>query len=690
MRYIVFALFTIIFSGSWSAYAQEFPLISEEEFLNTRSGQRDAWENIQDGNDFFIQDTKGTYLKALDKYLQANEYNPNNAKLNYLIGICYMKTAQKSLAAGFMEKAYRLNPHVTFDVVFWLAWAYHLNSDFDKAIKSYKTYYEDLSPAELRTTGKLIEKKIAECKSGIELTTSPVRVFIDNLGADVNTAYSEYSPVISADEEVMLYTSRRPETLGEKIDPNDLLFFEDIYMAFKSKNKWVASVNMGKPVNTKKHDACVSLSPDGQSLFIFRSSSGGNLYECILQGDEWLDPAPLPKVINSSMHETSAALTPDGKKVYFIRQKEGTETTEGDKDIFVSVFNSITQKWEEGQNLGKVINTPYNEDGIFVHPDGKTIYFSSEGHNSMGGYDIFYSKMDDKGRWSKPQNLGSPINTPDDDLFFVLSSDGKRGYYSSTKPGGFGDADLYQITFLNPELLVQSNEDNLIAAISSPMALSNIESSVELKKIRLTIVKGLVTEAMSNNPIEAQIEVTDNEKNEIVFRNVSNSKTGKYLLTLPSGKNYGIAIKADGYLWHSENFNIPFASEYQVVEKNISLLSLDIGSKIVLKNVFFESGKSVLKFESFPELEQIANLLEIYQNLVIEISGHTDNVGTTAVNQTLSTNRAKAVVDYLVSKGVPANRLQYKGYGFTKPIAGNDTEEHRALNRRVEFTIIQN
>lgn len=688
----LFILISLFFSSVLINFslAQEFPYIIENEFITTQSGGNDALDKLDEGNDFFIQDTKGTYIKALEYYLQANEYNPNNAKLNYLIGICYLKTASKNLAAAYLEKAYRLNKNVTFDIVYWLARAYHLNSDFQKAITTYQAHYEKLSPTELRKTGKLIEKYIQECKNGIEMTNNPVRVFIDNLGSDVNTPYAEYSPVISADEEVLLFTSRRPETLGGRTDPSDLLYYEDIYMALKNKDKWIATVNMGKPVNTKKHDACVSLSPDGRSLFIFRSDNGGSLYECVLYGDEWLDPAPLPKVINSNMYETSAALSPDGKKVYFVRQKEGTEAMEGDKDLFVSVFNPLTKKWDEGQNLGKIINTPYNEDGIFIHPDGKTIYFSSEGHNSMGGYDIFYSRLDAKGNWTKPVNLGYPINTPDDDLFFVLSSDGKRGYYSSTKSGGYGDADLYMITFLNPEMLVQSNEDNLIAGISAPIQVANVESSIELKKIRLTIVKGIVNEALSSAPLEAVIEVTDNEKNEVIFTNVSNSKTGKYLLTLPSGKNYGIAIKADGYLFHSENFQIPYTTEYQVIEKNIGLLSLDIGSKVVLRNVFFESGKAELKSESNAELDKIVALMETYTNLVIEISGHTDNIGSSAVNSTLSANRAKSVVDYLVAKGIPSSRLQSKGYGFSKPLVSNDTEANRALNRRVEFTILKN
>jgi len=325
-----------------------------------------------------------------------------------------------------------------------------------------------------------------------------------------------------------------------------------------------------------------------------------------------------------------------------------------------------------------------------MHPDGRTLYFSSRGHNTMGGFDVFKSTMNDDGTWSKPENLGYPVNTPDDDLFFVMGGSGKHGYYSSSNDNGYGDYDLYMITFRGPEKPpVLHNEDNLLANVA-PVGESVVAEKVEIKTMRLTILKGTIKDAMTNNPVEAQIEIIDNTKNEVVSVNTSNSSTGKYLVSLPSGRNYGIAVKAEGYLFHSENFDIPAATGYQEVTKDILLNKLAVGQKVVLRNIFFDYGKSTLRSESYAELDRLVKLLTDLPKLKIEISGHTDNKSSLQYNQKLSESRAKAVVDYLISKGISANRLEYKGYAYLQPIATNDTEEGRQQNRRVEFKVLEN
>ncbi len=669
--------------------AQQYLQITKTEFrTNNLDDFKTSWNILQKANNYFLQDTKGTYKLALDFYLKAYEYNPDNAKINYLIGISYLNTVEKNLALQYLKKAYKLNKNVASDITYWLAVAYQLNYQFDNAIKLYSDYRRRISGAQK----KVIEKRIQECKNGIELTQHPVRVFIDNLGDNINTEYPEYSPVITADEEELYFTSRRDDTYGGKKDPIDLEFYEDIYISLKAQGEWIKAFPLSKPINTKYHDATVGLSPDGQSLFIFRNKHGGNIYESVKDGADWTEPAPLPRTMNSKDgYESSACLSADGQTVYFVRALYDDYTGNLlDKNIYVSTKNPLTKTWSEGKKLPQQINTRYDEDGVFIHPDGVTLFFSSKGHNSMGGYDIFKSVKDEKGNWSEAENLGYPINTPDDDIFFVLSASGKHGYFSSFRPQGKGDLDIYMITFLSPGNMIVNTEDNLVASIANPVSAINIEKKAKIKTIRLTIVKGLITESLTGEPIEAQIEIIDNDKDKIVATSNSNRATGKYLVTLPSGKNYALVVKAEGYLFHSENFDIPKTTEYQVINKDIGLLSMSIGSKIVLKNIFFETGSATLKPASYPELERVTKLLEVYPNLKIEISGHTDNTGNDAFNQKLSKNRAKAVVDYLIKNGVQKSRLTYKGYGSSEPVASNSTSEGRAQNRRVEFKIIEN
>ncbi|QNP50731.1 PD40 domain-containing protein [Hymenobacter qilianensis] len=262
------------------------------------------------------------------------------------------------------------------------------------------------------------------------MSKKPVRAFIDNAGPSINSPYADYSPVISADESVLMFTSRRDNSTGEQTDPETGGFFEDIYQSTRTGQKWTVARNLKEPINTDGHDATVGLAPDGQRMLVYVEDNGGDLHEANLRGAEWRKPQRLGARINSKGHESSAAYTPDGRSLYFVSDKEGGL---GSRDIYKVEL--------EGRgpalNLGSVINTPYGEEGVFLHPDGKTMYFSSEGHNSMGGYDIFKSVFEN-GKWSAPENLGWPINTPDDDVFFVISASGRHGYYSSFREEGLG------------------------------------------------------------------------------------------------------------------------------------------------------------------------------------------------------------------------------------------------------------
>ena len=645
-----------------------------KHYPNSRADLKSA------GNDYFQQ--------ALPLLLKAVEFNPNNALCNYMIAFCYFALdAQHDNYIKYFEKAYKLNPNAALDEKYYMAWGYHLNMRWDEAIKEYEEIMFDLKsdPKKYALWMDDCIKKIQECNNGKKLVAEPIRVFIDNIGNGVNSTYPDFGALITADERMMIFTSRRNTGVGGMMEEGSQSYYEDLYVAYREHGKWGSAANLGTMINTESHDATAGLSHDGTLMYIYRyeSRDGGDIWESRLTGKEWSRPERMSKSINSRHHESTVSLSFDDKQLYYISDREGTI---GDRDIWMSSMDE-KGKWMEAVNVGPLINTKYMEEGVFMHPDGKTMYFSSRGHNTMGGLDIFKSELKD-GKWSTPVNLGYPINTPHDDVFFNMNASGRRGYYASAKQGGFGEKDIYVITFLGPEKpFAFSGEDNLIASIAEPVKSVIAAPPMEIKANSVTILRGTITDAVSNQPVEASIDLVDNAKNQILATFKSNSSTGKYLVSLPAGRNYGIAVRAENYLFHSENFDIPANNGYLEVIKDVQLKNASIGTKIVLRNIFFDFDKATLKAESTAELERLIKLLTDVPKMKIEIGGHTDSKGSDDYNMTLSAKRAKAVVDYLISKGIAADRLKSNGYGETQPMATNDNDEGRAMNRRTEFTI---
>ncbi|PKP22916.1 MAG: hypothetical protein CVU05_01860 [Bacteroidetes bacterium HGW-Bacteroidetes-21] len=679
-------LLAIVFAFvAFTAYSQEVE-ISKTDIPN-KDDYKKAKTELKAAEELYLMG-RGGYRRALDHYLEVHRLVPNNALLNYKIGNCYLYSIQKPKCLEYYEKAFKVNPGIAPDIILVMARGYHLTMQLDKAIEYYKKYMNSLAPKDLQAKQMMIKKYIEECEYGKELAKNPIRVFIDNAGGSINTSYPEYNAIISTDESVMMFTSRREDTYGGGTDPQDNLYFEDIYLSYNDGKEWGLAKNVGKPLNTSDHDATVGLSPDGQKLFVFNGKTmGGEILVSDLKGTEWTKPddGPMKKFISTEYKESSASFSFDGKTMYFVSDREGGY---GGLDIYTSRWDEKKERWDMPQNMGAAICTPYDEEGVFMHPDGRTLYFSSRGHQTMGGYDIFSTTLGDDGIWGDPVNLGYPLNTPDDDVFFVINASGKRGYFSSVRDDGFGDYDIYRVTFRGPEKPpVLQNEDNLLAQVA-PVSEVVIEDAVEIKTTRLTILKGTIKDGITLQALPATIEIVDNEKNEVVSISSSNSSTGKYLVSLPSGKNYGIAVKSEGYLFHSENFEIPAATNYQEITKDIMLYKMDVGTKIVLKNIFFDYAKATLRPTSFAELDRLLKLLNDFPTMRIEISGHTDNQGSLTTNEKLSLNRAKAVVDYLIGKGIAASRLESAGYAFKQPIASNDTEDGRQQNRRVEFKVL--
>ncbi|KUG06621.1 OmpA family protein [Solirubrum puertoriconensis] len=682
LRYTLGLTAGLMLAFSASAQSVEF---TKDQFSDNKDGLKTALKDLKQGDEWYQSDPP-RFEQALPHYLAAQELNPNNALLNFKIGHCYLNSPYKSKALPYLQKAYKLDAVVDARIRYMIGRGLHLNARWQEAIAEYKAAMPAPGTKNSTALQNDIQKKIRECESGLVLQKNATRAFIDNVGATVNSPFADYGPVITADESVLLFTSRREGGVGDDKDPDSGGYFEDIWQSVKGADgKWQPARNLGETVNTKGHDAVVALAPDGQRLITYVEDSGGDIHQAELQGTTWRKPQTLGRRVNGGQsHEPSAAYAPNGRMLYFV-SNGGGEGNRGGHDI----WRIDIEGKGKAENLGSVINTPYDEDGIFVHPDGKTIYFSSQGHNSMGGFDTFKSVWQN-GQWSKPENLGWPINTPDDDVFFVLSASGRHGYYASSRDDSQGSRDIYMITFLGPEKPpVLSAEEPLLASRAAPVRQTLLAPAVPIATAQVTILKGTVTDADTKKPIDATIELVDNTLNQNIATFGSNASTGRYLVSLPSGVNYGIVVRKEGYLFHSENFDLPAGAAFSEVVKDIPLKKLDVGAKVVLNNIFFDFDKATLRKESTAELERIVQLMTTeYPSLRIEISGHTDNVGKAVYNQDLSQRRAKAVVDYLTGKGVPASRLTSAGYGDTQPVAPNTTKQGQALNRRTEFKVL--
>ena len=637
---------------------------------------------IANGDKFY---GKKDYKNALATYLAAQEINPDDAYLNFKIGLTYLYSETKSKAATYIDKAYRLNPAVNPDIDYHLGIAFQNTNSFKLAIEHFERFKKKRS-----NLASIADEKIAECQVADSLSQNELNVIIENLGEGVNTPYNDYSPIISADGNTLIFTSNRTDDPARaKANAN----FEDIFVSYKNGNKWSVPKPISQNINIKYNDAAASLSPDGKTLFLYYEEGEGDIYASTRNGDAWSEAKPLNKNINTALFwETCASVSPDGKKLFFASNRPGGI---GELDIYMSQLDAKGD-WGKAVNLGPIINTPNNEDSPFIHHDGTTLYFSSDGHPRLGNSDIFVSEFVNN-KWKKPENMGYPLNSWEYDGFFTLSPDKKKGYFSTAKEGGLGDADIYSITFLEPKY--KPKPKPVVAKVEEQKVKQEIPKSeefvapeIEIHKIAkvVTLLKGKVIDERNAAPLSAVISLVDNVTNKVITKLNSNPTTGEFELVIPHGGNYGVATEKAGYLFNSINFNLPQFAEYQEIDTHIIMVKAEIGSKVVLRNVFFDIGKSDLKPESIAEVENIRELLVRDAHLRVQINGHTDNSGNAASNKALSLKRASSVVDYLVKHGIATSRLSAKGYGSDRPIVSNDDEEGgRAINRRTEIEIIK-
>lgn len=529
--------------------------------------------------------------------------------------------------------------------------------NYDEAIKCFETYLElDKRENETELDAK---RGLKTARFRKEALAHPVPFNPQNLGAAVNSRDDEYLPSMTADGQTLVFTRRFPRKATTTANTKEE---EDLYVSTLNNGQWSRAERMPEPVNSTDNEGAQCISQDGRIMFYTacnRNDGGGrcDLYMCVNKSGRWSKPRNLGSAVNSGAWEGQPTFSIDGRTLYFVSNRKGGH---GGMDIWKTTFDG--GQWTAPENLGPEINTEFDEMSPFIHFDDHTLYFSSNRPEGMGGMDLFVAKRDDNGRWTQPTNLGYPINTEGDDNNLIVSADGRTAIFASQRDGGQGKMDLY-----------------------------SFELPVESRPTVAICFKGRVSNAKDGQPVASDIRIIDLANGTTVANTSSDGKNGLYIVSLPAGKDYAFHVTANGFLFHSQNVeknNENGNEQWQPVTVDIALHPIESGERIALRNVFFETGRWEILPESEYELAKVVDLLTKNPTLKIELGGHTDNVGRPEANQRLSEQRAKAVYDYLINKGIPSNRLSYKGYGETQPVATNDTDEGRRENRRTEIKVL--
>ena len=623
------------------------------------SKNKKAIKLFEEGRNYY--DARNNKLAELS-FLEALQKDPNFVEAELLLAYVYTENGQFEKAIDHYSKSIKINPDFFPESYPSLGGLQLKLGRYEEALANFKKYLTLTNSPQLMKT--LAQDGIRDCEFAIEALKHPVPFNPINLGEGVNSELPEYFPALSVDGKTLLYTRR----LVDKSTSTG--FNEDFYVSYFDGNNWGKGKNL-KGVNSVNNEGAPTLSANGQFLIFTicadpyegyghnkKGYGSCDLFYSFKSGNNWSFPRNLGAPINTRNWETQPSFSSDGKTLYFIRGIGRGQQRQ--QDIYMSELGE-DGTWSIPTPLSDVINTKSSEESVFIHPDGKTLYFSSDGHPGMGGLDIFMSKKDAHGNWTTPVNLGYPINTHNDENSLLVTADGKIAYFASDREGGFGDLDIY-----------------------------GFELPFHLQPEQVTYLKGIVYDAATNQKISGKFELIDLETGNVVVTSFSDELTGEYLVCLPANHDYALNVAKNGYLFYSENFTLSQTENLAPYQKDVPLDKIEVGKSVVLKNIFFETAKFDLKPTSKAELNKLIAFLKANPKLVIEIGGHTDNVGKPKDNQLLSENRAKAVKDYLVENGIDFNRLKTKGYGDTTPIASNETDEGRAENRRTEFKVVSN
>lgn len=599
---------------------------------------------------------RGQFSQAIGLLNEAIQKDKNFVEAYYRLGIIYMTLKDFPHAIRNFEKGVSLTDDVRKQKVFWydLGESYFTVGDYDKAEQTISQFLKAESQNRAKIErARLLMDNIEFARENQKNTSAYKQ---RRLSDTVNAFVMQYFPVLTADQQELIFTRRMGGGPGDD---------EDLVISRKdTRGRWGTPESLSKNINSQLNEGTCTISADGRKL-IFTSCVGRqgygscDLFESNRIGDEWTKPKNLGPNVNSAEWESQPSLSADGRTLYFVSDRRGGL---GRRDIWVSQLTPAGQ-WTRARNAGKPVNTIYDEISPFIHANNRVLYFASNGLVGFGGYDIFFAEKDSSAAWSSPRNIGSPINNHEDQFSLFITADGKKGYYSheQVQDAGYSTSYIYEIDI---------PEENRI-------------------RYKSNYVKGIVRDKKTREPLAASVELINLETNETESLVSSDSVSGAYLIVLTQGAEYALYINKKGYLFKSLNFNYSALKDYEPIILDIDLERASDGTTAILQNIFFDVDKYDLKDKSVTELQKILRFLKENPSVKVEISGHTDNSGSPSYNVQLSEKRAQSVNNYLIERGIAPERLRTKGYGSDQPIADNTTEEGRQKNRRIEFKVIR-
>lgn len=594
------------------------------------------------------------YPQAISLLNQALNRDYKFAEAHLRLGTCYKAVEDNAGAIKHFTEVIKLKPEdPRYSLAYFVLAEINIKEGkYDEAIELLNQHQKIAPKGNLLDEGA---RMLQNAQFAMQAINNPVEFNPEPLSSKVNVFQLQYFPVLTADENTLFFTARNGNARTDD---------EDIFISTKDTfGEWTTPESISRNINTRFNEGTCSISADGR-MMIFTACEGRqgygscDLYVTYKIGEEWSIPNNLGPNINSPQWDSQPSLSADGNTLYFVSNRPGGI---GNRDIYVSYRNEAGD-WTMAQNLGEPINTSSDEVSPFIHANGLTFFFASNGHPGFGGFDLFSSEIDVNNQWGVPKNVGYPINTSEDQVSLFIAASGTTAYYANEKKQGnqYVDSKIYSFE-LPPQLQVTRG---------------------------VNYVKGRVVDAITQKPIVATVELYDLETDELSSRVKSDSLTGEYLITLTKGSEYALYVNKNGYLFDSRYFSFQEDDSVNPELADILLNKINRGESVNLNNIFFDFDKFVLREKSKTELKKIIAFLNAYPDIKIEIEGHTDNVGSAQYNLELSRNRALSVYEYLLENGIADNRVYYKGYGMEKPIATNDTEEGRQQNRRIAFKIL--
>lgn len=643
----------------------------DKEHIPDGAALKAAQAALKKGEGFF-REGGNFFSDALEQFAIAHAVNPHNADLNMKMGLCHLNGRHHHKALTYFQAAYALDNSLP-RIHFLMGMGHQLNADWDKAMAEYALHRAVISRVpDTEALYNSADQRITECKNGKSLQAKPVSAQVSNLGASINSPQADYGVLVTADAARMWFTSRRAPGAGGRLNKTTNEYFEDIYQCDRTTAGWSAPQALPAPVNAEFNDASVGLFNDGRTMIIYRDNAGaGDLFESTRDGEVWSEPISMGEHINSPANETSAWFSTDRKQLYFVSDREGGL---GGQDIWMSRWDASAQAWGPAQNLGPTVNTYEDEDGVFVHPDGTSLYFSSKGHTSMGGFDVFRSTFVD-GRWSKPANMGWPVNSPDDDLFFVLTANGTTGYFSSIRADGFGEDDIYRVD------LLPDGRGEETASMGGGASFAAPEKTA-------AVIKGRITDPERASGMFATIDLIDLTTARSVATFSSDATSGTFIAELPGSGSYAMHVRAGGYLLRSQRIDLSAGGTMSDGEVLIEMLPLETDQVAVLPNIRFEGAEARLAPSGLAELGGVLTLLQENPSLRLEVGAHLPAGADADQSEQLSTARAAAIVGHLVANGIAADRLVAKGYGASKPLTISGSQTNAAAIERIELRVL--